>query len=56
MKMIRGLVHLSYEGKLRKFGMLTLEKRRLWSDLIAAFDIWKKSALSVQRVLLIPQY
>jgi len=32
-KMIRGLEHLSYED--------TLEKRRLWGDLIAAFQYLK---------------
>ena len=34
-KMIRGLEHLLYEGRLRE---LALEKRRLWGDLIAVFS------------------
>jgi len=37
-KMIRGLEYLSYEKSLRHFGLLSLEKRRLQGDLIAAFQ------------------
>jgi len=36
-KMIREKEYLCYEERLRDLGLLSLEKRRFWGDLIAAF-------------------
>jgi len=38
MIMIRGREHLPYYDTLRELGLLILEKRRLWRDLITAFQ------------------
>ena len=41
--MIQAIEDLSCEGRLRMLGLFSLEKRRLWGDLRAAFQYLKES-------------
>jgi len=38
---IKGMKHLSCGERLRELGLFSLEKRRLWAQLIAAFQYFK---------------
>jgi len=40
-KIMKGIKHLFYEARLTELGLFTLEKRRLWEDLVAVFRYLK---------------
>ena len=42
-KTLRGLELLSYEDMLRELGFFSSERRRLWGDLIVAFQYLKRA-------------
>ena len=49
--MIRGLEYLFYEKRLRQLDIFSLEKRRLWRKLIAAFQYLKGVYVKAREVL-----
>jgi len=55
-KMIRGLEHFYYEERLRELGVFSLEKKRLWGDLIAAFQYPKRACKKAAEELFTSAY
>jgi len=47
--MIREVEHLSYEERLRKLGLFSLQKRRLCEDLITALQYLKEGYKELER-------
>jgi len=48
-KMIRGLEDLSYKERRRDLGLFSLEKSRLWGEVIAAFQHMKWPTKKLER-------
>jgi len=46
--MTGGMKHFCCEGRLRELGLFSLEKRRLWGDIMAAFQYLKGSTRELE--------
>ena len=48
-KMLPGMEHLPYKGRLKELGLFSLEEKRFWGDLRAAFQYVKRGCIGKKR-------